>query len=275
MSLEPGQRSAVEVQVRTFVERGDKSLAGDKINRNSFVPPYFQLAQILEQKILSGELKPGDSLPSENDLGKEYNLSRMTVRKCLNILAERGLISAYRGRGTFVSRPALDRAVFTIEEYHQEMSRRGLTPEARLIAVNVLKASAEISGRLELKADERVLYFCRLLLADNVPMAIERKYMRFKKGSPILENELQYKAFSEVISMHSEVLPVRSRMVMRPSLVEKEDALLLQVPPGSPVFYLEQYLYANDETVVGWGFFIFRGDRFTLVSEVRPLKGVE
>ncbi|MGB9803560.1 GntR family transcriptional regulator [Desulfofundulus sp.] len=250
-------------------------MAGDRINRNSFVPPYFQLAQILEQKILSGEFKPGDSLPSENDLGKEYNLSRMTVRKCLSILAERGLISAHPGRGTFVSRPALDRAVFTIEEYHKEISCRGMKPEARLVAVHVLKAPEEAREKLELKADDRVLYFCRLLFADDIPMAIERKYMRFKKGSPILENELQYKAFSEVISMHNEVLPVRSRMVMRPSLVEKEDALMLQVPPGSPVFHLEQYLYASDETVVGWGFFIFRGDRFPLVSEVRPLKGVE
>ncbi|MGB9905705.1 MAG: GntR family transcriptional regulator, partial [Desulfotomaculales bacterium] len=106
-------------------------MAGDKIDRKSFVPPYFQLAQILEQKILSGELKPGDSLPSENELGREYNLSRMTVRKCLNVLAERGLVHAHPGRGTFVSRPALDRAVFTIEEYHQEMLRRGLAPEAR------------------------------------------------------------------------------------------------------------------------------------------------
>ncbi|WP_018085965.1 GntR family transcriptional regulator [Desulfurispora thermophila] len=250
-------------------------MAGEKINRNSFVPPYFQLAQILEEKILAGELKPGDSLPSENDLGKEYNLSRMTVRKCLNVLAERGLISAHPGRGTFVSRPALDRAVFTIEEYRNEVSRRGWQPEARLMAVHVLKAAEGITEKLDLQPDERVLYFCRLLLADSAPLAIERKYMRFKKGTPILENELQYKAFSEVIAMHTEVLPVRSRMVLRPALAEEEDASLLQIPPGTPVFRLEQYLYANNETVAGWGFFIFRGDRFPLISEVRPLKEVE
>ncbi|MBE3585994.1 MAG: GntR family transcriptional regulator [Thermoanaerobacter sp.] len=250
-------------------------MAGDKINRNSFVPPYFQLAQILEQKILSGELRPGDSLPSENQLGKEYNLSRMTVRKCLSILAERGLISAHPGRGTFVSRPALDRAVFTIEEFHKEMSRRGLDPEARLLAVKVLKAPAEIGEKLGLEEGGRVMYFCRLLLAGDTPMALERKYMRFKKGSPILENELQYKAFSEVISMHSDVLPVRSRMILRPVLVGEEDGPLLQVPAGSPALCLEQYLYAADETVAGWGFFVFRGDRFSLVSEIRPLKEVE
>ncbi|SFR17608.1 GntR family transcriptional regulator [Desulfoscipio geothermicus] len=250
-------------------------MANDKINRNSFIPPYFQLAQILEQKILSGEFKPGDSLPSEKDLGKEYNLSRMTVRKCLNVLAERGLVSAHPGRGTFVSRPALDRAVFTFEEYNKEMMRRGLTPDAQLIAVNVIKATDEIGKKLMVETNQRVLYYCRLLFADNTPMALERKYMRFNKGRPILENELQYKAFSEIISAHNEVLPVSSRMLMRASLVADEDASLLQVPPGSPVLCLEQFLYSNDETVVGWGFFIFRGDRYSLVSEVRPLKGVE
>ncbi|MGB9847417.1 MAG: UTRA domain-containing protein, partial [Desulfotomaculales bacterium] len=60
-----------------------------------------------------------------------------------------------------------------------------------------------------------------------------------------------------------------------PAAAAGEDAELLQVPPGSPVWRLEQFLYAGDETVAGWGFFIFRGDRFTLVSEVRPLKGVD
>ncbi|MCL6635009.1 MAG: GntR family transcriptional regulator [Peptococcaceae bacterium] len=248
-------------------------MAGDKIKRDSFVPPYFQLAQILEQKILSGEFKPGDSLPSENDLGKEYNLSRMTVRKCLNVLAERGLVSAYPGRGTFVSRPALDRAVFTVDEYGKEMLRRGLKPEARLLAVKVQKAAGEIGEKLKLPAGERVLYYCRLLSAGGAPMALERKYMRFNKGRPILENELQYKAFSEVISAHNEVLPVSSRILLRPSLVAEEDASMLQVPPGSPALCLEQFLYAGDETVAGWGLFVFRGDRFTLVSEVRPLKG--
>jgi len=248
-------------------------LAGDRINRNSFVPPYFQLARILEQKILSGEFKPGDSLPSESDLSKKYNLSRMTVRKCLGVLAERGLVSARQGRGTFVSRPALDRAVFTVDEFHREVSRRGLKPESRLIAVHVLRAAGEICAKLDLPADERVLYFCRLLLADGKPLGVERKYMRFKKGSPVLENELQYKAFSEVISAHNRVLPVRSRMVMRAAAAGEDDAALLQVAPGTPVLCVEQFLYAADDSPVGWGFFVYRSDRYELVSEVRPLTG--
>lgn len=248
-------------------------MTGDKIDKNSFVPPYYQLARILEQKILSGELKPGDSLPSETDLGKEFALSRMTVRKCLSMLAERGLVYASQGRGTFVSRPALDRAVFTLDEFHQEMRQRGLKPEAKLIAARVLQAPPEVAGRLALADGGRVLHLCRLLLAGNEPVALERKYMRYNRGKPVLENELQYRAFSEVIALHNEVLPVRSRMVLRAGTAADGDAALLQVPPGSPVLGVEQLLYAADDSPVGWGFFIYRGDRYELVSEVRPLTG--
>ncbi|HHW44716.1 UTRA domain-containing protein [Desulfofundulus thermobenzoicus] len=248
-------------------------MAGNKIDKNSFVPPYYQLARILERKILSGELKPGDSLPSETDLGREYELSRMTVRKCLNVLAERGLVYARQGRGTFVSRPALDRAVFTMEEFHQDMHRRGLRPEARLIAARVLRATREVAARLALAEGERVLHFCRLLLADKIPVALERKYMRYNRGRPVLENELQYRAFAEVIALHNEVLPVRSRMMLQAGVAAEEDALLLQIPPGSPVLCVEQVLFAADDNPVGYGFFVYRGDRYTLVSEVRPLTG--
>lgn len=247
----------------------------DTIDRNKFVPPYYQLAQILEQKILSGELRLGEPLPSETELGKTYKLSRMTVRKCLNLLAEKGLVDAQQGRGTFISRPALDRAGFIVDEFHKEMSRRSLVPDAKLIAVNVSKPTSEIAEKLAVKQEDRVLSFSRLLLADNTPIAVERKYLRFNKGRPILENELQYRAFSEIILAHTEVLPVQSRMLMRAEAADETNARYLQVPVGSPLLCLEQFLYTKVGEPVGWGLFYYCGDRFTLVSEVVPLKGVE
>lgn len=247
----------------------------ERINRGAFVPPYFQLAQILENKILSGELKPGDSLPSEADLGKQYDLSRMTVRKCLNILAERGLVSAQPGRGTFISRPVLDKAVFTVEEFQREMNRRGLTPGARTVDVRVTNASQEIAQILDVSTEDKILYFSRLLTANNSPIALERKYMRYNIGHPILENELQYMAFAEIVTLYHDVLPVRSRMLLRADLANEDDARHLQIPQHSPVLCIEQSLYTGDGKTVGWGLFVYRADKFTIVSEIEPLKGVE
>ena len=64
---------------------------------------YYDLMEDLRGKILNGEIRPGEKLPSENELSAEYNISRQTVRKALQILQDEGYVYAEHGRGTFCS----------------------------------------------------------------------------------------------------------------------------------------------------------------------------
>lgn len=66
-------------------------------------PKYFKIMEDLREQILSGSLRPGDKLPSENELSRQYQISRQTVRKALSILQNAGYIYAEHGRGTFCS----------------------------------------------------------------------------------------------------------------------------------------------------------------------------
>lgn len=248
-------------------------MKSEKINRKSFVPPFFQLASILEQRINSDDLKPGDPLPSEAELSNEYQLSRMTVRKCLNLLSERGMVIAYQGKGTFVSRPCLDRAVFVLEEFKKQLESHGLEPGHQLITARLLKPADDIARKLVVDNEERVLYYCRLLLANGAPYGLEHKYMRYVKGRPILENELQYKAFSEVIASNMDILPVRSHMTLEAATAREYEARLLEVQPGFPLLKVEQSLFSKDNLLIGIGIFWYHGERCRLVSEVQPLKG--
>ena len=72
------------------------------INPNSVVPMYKQVLNILNEKISSGELKPGDKLPSEAALIKEYGVSRITIRAAITELVEEGILARSQGKGTFV-----------------------------------------------------------------------------------------------------------------------------------------------------------------------------
>lgn len=67
---------------------------------------YYLLMEELKKDIISGMRKPGDRLPSENELSASCHVSRHTVRKALSILEQEGFITAEHGRGTFVSRKA-------------------------------------------------------------------------------------------------------------------------------------------------------------------------
>lgn len=66
-------------------------------------PKYYTLMEQLRSSILSGEIRPGQKLPSENELVRQYGLSRHTVRKALEILANEGYVEAFHGKGTFCS----------------------------------------------------------------------------------------------------------------------------------------------------------------------------
>jgi DNA-binding GntR family transcriptional regulator len=73
------------------------------INRSSSVPPWEQLAGILRGRIESGELTPGDRIPSVISLAQEYELAAGTVRKALAQLQREGLVESRVGWGTFVT----------------------------------------------------------------------------------------------------------------------------------------------------------------------------
>lgn len=65
---------------------------------------YEQIVQQIEESILTGTLKPGDQLPAERELAQRFGVSRTAVREAVKALQEKGLVEAYSGRGTFITK---------------------------------------------------------------------------------------------------------------------------------------------------------------------------
>lgn len=76
-------------------------------DRNDPVPLYLQLKRIWRQQITAGQLNPGDQLPAEHEICRQYAVSPITVKQALKELANEGLLSRERGRGTFVTQRRL------------------------------------------------------------------------------------------------------------------------------------------------------------------------
>lgn len=247
-------------------------LSGGKeiIDKDSFVPVYYQLAQILERKIKAGVFQPGDTLPSETELGATYGISRMTVRKALEKLAEAGLIYAERGKGTFVAVPRLERATFQIDEFAKDMQQRGLVGTAKLLEARVLKAPSRTARNLGVEEGANVLFLRRLLLANDEPLVYDRKYLRYTRGKPILEAELNL-PLAELVSRNSDVQAVSSRLSIEATTVQEDEAQILKVPAGTPAFCVDQVLYSFDGVPLSWGWYIYRGDKYKFTSLARPL----
>ncbi|MGB9885651.1 MAG: GntR family transcriptional regulator [Moorellales bacterium] len=232
------------------------------ISRQSLVPIYYQIAQEIEDKIRRGELRPGDMIPSEAQLCREYRVSRMTVRRGLELLAEAGYLETARGKGTFVARPKLENLTvdFTLLERYR----------VKLLAAEVQVVTEPALSRLGLGPRDRVIFVRRLYLGEEGPVALDRKYLPYNKGKPVLEADLAYADLPEMAQMHTDVLPVRSELVVFARALEAAEAEALREEPGGPALVIEQTVYAQSGQPIGWGVLVGKGEVFRLEAVSRP-----
>lgn len=242
----------------------------EAIDRDSFMPAYYQLAQILERKIKSGELEPGSLIPSEAELSEAFGISRVTVRKGIALLVEAGLLDPVQGKGTFVAVPRLDRATFAVSRFEEEFRRRGIECETRLIEARVTAASLDLAGKLEAGPGTKVLLIKRLFLVEREPVGYEKKHLLYEKGQPILEAEIGYSPFPDLVAKHSSGVPTRNRVAVYAVALDEEGAEVLGIDPGLPVFRIEETIYTNGDRPAGWGYAVYRGDKYYMTSISEP-----
>src|SRR5260221_7062345 len=97
------------------------------IYKNSPLPRYYQLKEIMRERVRSGEWKPGDLIPSERELGEKYGISRMTARQALTDLGNEGLFYCEQGKGTFVSQRKITHPMIYLTRVTVEIPARGQT----------------------------------------------------------------------------------------------------------------------------------------------------
>jgi GntR family transcriptional regulator len=148
----------------------------DQISRSSATPLYRQISQLIVRQIDEGQLEPG-AMTSEQELAARYGVSRMTVRQAIDRLEREGRLFRVQGKGTFVAEPRKLEPQSALTSFSENMRALGKRPSYRTISVVEMPASADIARRLSVEANSKVLCISRVLLADDVPMALMRAYL--------------------------------------------------------------------------------------------------
>ena len=121
------------------------------VNRHSNLPLHQQLYEILRRKILQDEWEVGEMIPPEPELMEQYNLSRITVRRGLNRLANEGLIYRQQGRGSFVAERTLEQGLTRIISFTEDMNQRGMIPRTEVLFSDLVSAPEDVAERLGLQ----------------------------------------------------------------------------------------------------------------------------
>jgi GntR family phosphonate transport system transcriptional regulator len=138
---------------------------------------WRRIADDLEQSIVGGTFQAGSKLPGELELAERFDVNRHTVRRAIAALAERGLVRAERGSGTYIEPPRIAYPIRSRTRFTEIVGSAGRAAGGRLIGSATEPADAEIARRLRLKPGAAVLRLERLRHADRIPLSASTSWL--------------------------------------------------------------------------------------------------
>ena len=233
-----------------------------QIQRNTDAPLYAQIQRNIEVGIATNKLKPGDAILGEVELASLYGVSRVTVRQALRELVTEGLLYRIQGKGTFVSRPVIQRTDPHITSFFYEMVQSGRKPSAEFTA-EICQPDPEVVKSLNLGPDELVVVTKRKRFVDGEPIAYQVNVTREALCPGLIEEDLSKQSFQYILEIKYglRISEVEEELtVIKP---DEELAQILGIPESVPVLVDSRILHGVDGEIIGQAQAYFRGDRYT------------
>lgn len=241
------------------------------LDRRSVIPLYYQIQQSLLEHIRSGEFKPGEPVPSEQEIAARLRVSRMTARQALKSLCDLGITYSQRGKGTFVSASKLEKNIRQVLSFTEEMSARGLRPRSKLLCFEAVPADEEIAAVLQVAPGESLFKLRRIRLADSSPMGIECSYIPQRLCPDLLQSFDPSTSLYRVLSQRYGIQMAVADEVIEADLANGEEARMLRVAKGSPVFIFTRTSSVQSGQPVEHVKSIYRADRYKITQRLTRL----
>ncbi len=230
------------------------SLAGSQ-------PLHDQVREIISEQIRSGAISPGARLQSERDLADQMGVSRVTVRRALDALAEDGLVRAARGSGRFVSDAALAEPPNVLLSFTELGAERGLSATSQVLGTVVRPASFEEAELFGVAPGADVFELYRLRMLNGVAVALDATRVPLSRAPKLPTIDFSTASLYAVLDTAGASL-VRADYTTEAVAADAEQARQLGVTPGSPLLLARTTSYDMSDRVVELGETAYRSDRY-------------
>ena len=229
---------------------------------------YEKIAFDIKEDILSEKYKPNEQLPFEKELCEKYNLSKMTVKKALDLLVNDGLIIKRRGSGTFVK----DITEKEIQRIIEKKQFSGLTTTSighkvtsKVLEFKIINVTKEIADILKIEEDEFIYFVHRVRYVDDKAVVIEKTYiplnlipgMKLADVKKSIYGYIKDKLGLNIQSAHSTVRAMKS---------DELDRKYLNLEKDEPILEVERVAYLDNGKVFEYSFSRHRYDKFEFKS---------
>ncbi len=220
-----------------------------------------RVARLIANEVRAGELHPGDKLASEREMSERFNVSRVTIRRALQQLAEAGMVTSQAGRGTFVASGPVGEAPNELMSFSELGLSRGLKPSAVVLEQGTHPAELEESELFGVAPGAQIFRLRRVRMLDGNPICIDTSTLPLAYAPAVEASDFTHASLYAALDAAG-AGPLRAASELQAVAADPEDALHLDVPPGSPLLKMRAVHRDVDETVVLDGVGLYRTDRY-------------
>jgi len=205
----------------------------------SGVALWRQVADGIERGIADGRFSAGEKLPGEMEIAETYRVNRHTVRRALAALAERGLVRAERGSGTYVEAPRLAYPLRSRTRFSEIVGAGGREPRGQLIEASEEIASRKLARELGLKAGAPLVRIEALRFADRTPICIGTHWLSAERFPDAGRVYGSVRSMTKLLAHYGVRDYRRASTRITAGIVDATDASRLDLALGRPILIVD------------------------------------
>ncbi len=223
------------------------------------IPKYRQLLIILRKQILTGQWVPGERLPSEEEIGDTYGLSRGTVRRAIAQLEAERLIETTHGVGSFVRQTYPHTIPFRFVDPACSPPGPAGPVSYQIVVQETITAPMDIAERLRVPFGTSVIHIARRMCIEGRPVSYSERYLPEQVLPALIHADLsKVHSLHELLIAASDYPLLRAELEIEAHLLTEEEAHLLQANPGESAIIVNRLTYSAPNIPAVWYTALFK-----------------
>jgi GntR family transcriptional regulator len=240
------------------------------IPKQRHTKPLYQVVEdYLREQIDTGQLVPGDLIPSEPQLAKRLGVSQGTAKKAIDNLVWERRLFRHQGKGTYVSKIDFNNSLFRFTTYGGADGRPARIHK-KTTARRIEEGSEPICRRLAVRTGTPLLYMERVGYVDERPVMVEYSHWRADVVPGLEREEVHIPDLLYALIVEKYEVPVvRAEETLTAGAADEKTAHILEIEPGTPVLVLNRTTYTKENSIIEARTSKGRADKFSYRTEIR------
>lgn len=231
------------------------------LDRTSPVPLYFQISRRLEDAIDRGDLVPGERVPTEFELAETLRISRPTIRRAIEELVAKGLLTRKRGVGTRVTDRQVHRRV-ALTSLFDDLTAAGRRPSTEVLLFEPDCVNRHAAHMLGLPPAERLVHCERLRLADDVPLAVLSNWLPPRFAGLTAEALAGQSLYRLMAAYNGRPAVAKQRITAKAATPAQ--ARLLRIAGHTPLISMQRTAFDSAGTIVEFSDHVYRAEHYSI-----------